>query len=558
MHSQWPFEEARRTEVTESVARARGLVRCRLGAGGWLLAAVAAFWLGLVWLWDAGYLALAYDDAYYYLRTVANLARGHGATFDQVNTTNGFHPLWLLLVAGLSLIVGEDPAHLMRWMLTVQALLVIAGLILLSTSFPRAGGWIVALGSLLVATFYGSRALVSGMESGLQFAVLAAGLAFSSLDREKRASTTGAAVVRGVLGGLATLARVEAVVFGLVLVTLPLLWPAGCAAADRRQRVRGAVLGLAAMAACLAPYVAWSWLEIGHLTPVSGAIKASYGVPLWVRYGAGVSVAAAAVFAAAPLVVWFRLRRGVSPEALWLLRTMAPLVAYLAFLVAYNLFARASLMLDSLWYLVPHLVLAIVVGGVLLQALAAKRWGRWLTRAAVGVLSVAVLASWARVGFHPDRVEIRLAARRSGEWIAATLPEDALGAGWDIGIVAAHSRRRVMNLEGLINSWDFKDRYLDKGRVGLYVDEIHRVDFIAQRVFLEGLSSSGSSISGVDFSDWWVARSECVSVPRSILRPGLGVVHPIHLVLTRERIVAGPRYSALDGAACSGLSLPVQ
>lgn len=206
-------------------------------AGAWLTVAVGAFWLGLVWLWDAGYLALIYDDAYYYLKTAANLARGYGPTFDQVNTTNGFHPLWLLIVTGLSLLVGEDPAHLMRWVLTLQALTVTAGLVLLGSAFPRARAWIVLVGALMAASFYGSRALVSGMESGLQFAVLAAGLAFTSVDGERRDST-GTAIARGVLGGLAALTRLEAAVFGVVLVALPLIWPAWEGGGDRRERAR--------------------------------------------------------------------------------------------------------------------------------------------------------------------------------------------------------------------------------------------------------------------------------------------------------------------------------
>ena len=35
------------------------------------------------------------DDAYYYYKVAQNITEGHGSTFDGINLTNGYHPLWL-------------------------------------------------------------------------------------------------------------------------------------------------------------------------------------------------------------------------------------------------------------------------------------------------------------------------------------------------------------------------------------------------------------------------------------------------------------------------------
>ncbi|HEX5659728.1 MAG TPA: hypothetical protein VFX59_21185, partial [Polyangiales bacterium] len=43
-----------------------------------------------------------YDDAYYYLGVAEHLARGQGSTFRAPLHTNGYQPLWLLLLAGLA------------------------------------------------------------------------------------------------------------------------------------------------------------------------------------------------------------------------------------------------------------------------------------------------------------------------------------------------------------------------------------------------------------------------------------------------------------------------
>ena len=75
----------------------------------WALTAVCAAWIGLIWLWEPAYLTLTVDDSYYYLQIARHLAAGDGFTFDGLNPTNGFHPLWLLL---LSLIAKAAPLDL--------------------------------------------------------------------------------------------------------------------------------------------------------------------------------------------------------------------------------------------------------------------------------------------------------------------------------------------------------------------------------------------------------------------------------------------------------------
>ena len=37
------------------------------------------------------------DDAYYYFKVAQNISEGHGSTFDGIDLTNGYHPLWMLV-----------------------------------------------------------------------------------------------------------------------------------------------------------------------------------------------------------------------------------------------------------------------------------------------------------------------------------------------------------------------------------------------------------------------------------------------------------------------------
>lgn len=39
------------------------------------------------------------DDSFFYLKTAWNISLGYGSTFDRVNLTNGYHPLWMLMLS---------------------------------------------------------------------------------------------------------------------------------------------------------------------------------------------------------------------------------------------------------------------------------------------------------------------------------------------------------------------------------------------------------------------------------------------------------------------------
>lgn len=66
----------------------------------------------------------AHDDSFFYLKTADNFAQGFGTTFDRINTTNGYHPLWLFLVAGIFYVIrlfGKiTPEELFRWVFVIH------------------------------------------------------------------------------------------------------------------------------------------------------------------------------------------------------------------------------------------------------------------------------------------------------------------------------------------------------------------------------------------------------------------------------------------------------
>ncbi len=63
------------------------------------------------------------DDAYYYFKVAQNITEGHGVTFDGINLTNGFHPLWMLVCIPVFALARFDLILPLRVLLLVMAVL---------------------------------------------------------------------------------------------------------------------------------------------------------------------------------------------------------------------------------------------------------------------------------------------------------------------------------------------------------------------------------------------------------------------------------------------------
>jgi len=71
------------------------------------------------------------DDAYYYFKVAQNISEGHGSTFDGINPTNGYHPLWMLVCVPIFALARFDLILPLRILIIVLAILRAATSILL-------------------------------------------------------------------------------------------------------------------------------------------------------------------------------------------------------------------------------------------------------------------------------------------------------------------------------------------------------------------------------------------------------------------------------------------
>jgi hypothetical protein len=110
------------------------------------------------------------DDAYYYFKVAQNISEGHGSTFDGINRTNGYHPLWMLVCIPIFALARFDLILPLRVLLLVMSGLSVATAILLYRLIGRIfAPAIGALAALFWVFSYDVFAILyqQGLESGI-------------------------------------------------------------------------------------------------------------------------------------------------------------------------------------------------------------------------------------------------------------------------------------------------------------------------------------------------------------------------------------------------------
>jgi len=444
-------------------------------AGAVLLAICLGLWLAG---WKAQGSATAWprfeDDAYYYLAIARNAASGHGFTADGLSPTNGFQPLWMWLLVPLAwLTSGDTTPLLLAAHAAVVAIFCATGALLCEGLRVRFGLAAALAGCALLLLPPFQNVLVSGMESGL------AVLVFVLLLRELLASGVLEArdaapgdLRTGLLVGLLLLARLDSVFIALALAgaLAAAQWAGsgGSPAARTLAVVRKGIGVFWPTLALVVPYLAWNQLSFGHLLPISGVLKTSFGSPgfapgnLSPPYWGLVVLSLAALAASPP---------SAPPPVRAVLRA---LVAGLALQTLHTLvFMRWAVFA---WHFALFIPIGALAAAVLARALLprlADGARPWLALALAAGLLLAEASSISRL-----QLAFMGAAGEAGRWVAQNLPDDAVLAMKDSGAFGYFAERRVMNLDGVVNSFEYQET-LCRGGLAAFLRQ-HGVGYVCQ------------------------------------------------------------------------------
>lgn len=491
-----------------------------------LVGAAALLRLSLAW-GDLGVLLrdATPDDAYYYFQIARELVAGGGPSLDGETPTNGFHPLWLLLLlpgaASLS-----DPLLALRAGLSLGALLGAASVALvyalLRAVGARRSSALVAAGAFAIHPTL-VRDSVNGLETSLAIATqgVAAWIFVALAARDTPVRLRDAAAL-GVAGGVMMLARTDAVVLFAALL-------AGVALHDRaawRRGLAGALVAGGVATLVVAPWLAWNLATFGSVLQVSAtAVPEQLQREYLARHGSG----AAALLRRAIEVTLRDLRRAgllyLAPSAAALrgvaavatgtfaLQLVAPsgparrlrrqcrlLAAPAGGIVGTFLVHTALRWWTREWYYAPLAFLGALALGLALDharaTVAALAPGRRWAPPATAVVAALLLAlalgpqqseRWGLRSLH------RLSQLEAATWIAQHTEPDARIGSFNAGILSYFSRRTVVNLDGAVNADALRAR--DAGQLLRYVVD-RRIGYVADfRSSLRALDCAASELA---------------------------------------------------------------
>lgn len=415
------------------------------------------------------------DDAFYYLQSAFNAAHAGRVSFDGITETNGFHPLQFLVSYFFATVLTKD--GLLRFAVAENAILVISTALLLAANLCRdcsrkVRPAIVAMLSFPIWYLY--IWLDAGMEMGL---VLFGGALFYC--SWERAYTHEFVSIR-------ENCWVSASAAVLILARLDMALPLSLFALVYATKgfkpgvvVRHWLAPAMIAVVILSPYLTWNLMKFGHLVPISGVVKAGIASDMranWRSLTGGSRIGELLVLLpllSAAVVLWLKSQTIRSRSSFLLL------VASTVFYYGYIIFYATQVFR---WYLAFPLVLQMVSISLLING-SLKHWNIKAICANGTAVGLAIFSAVLHAALYAwiARIETTsLYLKNIADDLNKRLDANDIIATYDAGVLGYFSQARVVNLDGLANSYEYYESYLLTGRVDEYLRKIKATHYLAR------------------------------------------------------------------------------
>ncbi len=427
------------------------------------------------------------DDAYYYFMIARNTVKLGSVSFDGINPTNGFHPLWwilLLPIFGFPESVGDFHVNLALSLACFLDVVAIWAIIQIVTTLSRrtilgiVAGLIYALNPMVILQ------VANGLETSLGMATLCLYWLAYLRWLSKRGNLSQSILV-GVLAGIMLLARTDSIFFfGLSMLGALWFW-------KRSRTWRPVVTVCSVVFVILVPWLLWSRLSVGSWLQESGtavpmAIRIRFALEqgggllptlkesfrqlfhpeLWLRGDPTGLPFLPGVFLWVVLIIgivirWVRRRDDLE---------VAVIVPMIGASMLLTIFHAGIRWYPRPWYFIPAAAAFSVGTAILATQLQLSR--KWMLAGLGTLLYFAFSAAvfW-QVGFYPWQREMRQAS----VWIDQNIPRSSTVGSFNAGIYAFYSGKRVVGLDGVVNHAAFE---AIKSRDVLHYLQMNDIEFL--------------------------------------------------------------------------------
>jgi len=407
------------------------------------------------------------DDTGYFYKIALNVVLGKGFTFDGINQTNGFQPLWLYLLLPLAWAMRDAPADLyLRAALIYQlSLVAIAGIVFFfaMSLYSRRS---IALAATTLFYICGVRTFANGMETGILVLCLSALLYFSLRHRPfSGSSAIKHAFVFGLLLGLTILARLD-MVFLLGIIYAFVLWQVlfNTKRTDKIQLIMQFLVSVIAFVLVTVPYFVYNKTQFGSVMPISGQLKNSFPYISQPSFGVDrfpsevlLIFISICIFSLMSSFLFLRSRAASTGQdgyklTILLIGSLYVLIHYLhtALFMKWAVFSWHF----AFYYFQLCIVFAYLLNGLSVRIPAFAKHS--ITTIVIVAFFVVLLGRTYRVatvqpgGWLPQ-------SYRAAVWVRNNLHPNARLALKDAGLFGLLSERSVVNLDGLVNNLEYQE-----------------------------------------------------------------------------------------------------
>lgn len=221
----------------------------------------------LLLLSENALISVVIDDAFYYFKTAQNIFFHHSSSFDLINVTNGYQPLWMVLLLPLAAMI-KTPWVFVKLAVCVNILLdLCVGLVLYRIIAKRSHLWYLPLIGFAVYFFNPAviRASVNGMETTLSSLLFVWLPSLTILRDTSPSELKWHRFLLGIAAGLLFLARTDNVFYIAVFILIAVFEESTI---KSRFKTFLIIVSTAFVVAC--PWLIFSYFEFGSIVQISG------------------------------------------------------------------------------------------------------------------------------------------------------------------------------------------------------------------------------------------------------------------------------------------------
>ncbi len=435
------------------------------------------------------------DDAFYYFRIARNIVEGYGSTFDGVNITNGYHPLWMLVLLPIFKIfsVGGvfDTAPIYATLSFSLMLSLATGLVLLKIFKKYTQNTHILSIGLFFWFFnpYNLYAVLNGLETSLTLFLLAA-FSLCILQTETVQRKTLHTVTTGIVGGLLILARLD-IIFVVFFGYLYLLY--------RRVNFKQILTSVSITSVIFLVWHIWNYKTYGMML-TSASITGTYVNQQLTFYDNGgkslflilktmvymfdraftqLAANTGAPFVVFPLVgiALYFFSKNISQFFIQIKqRTLSPLwFISLGLLVQMSISAMVRWSFRD-WYFIPTLFIFQFI--ILYACIQLAKEFKNFKYAALGICAIATGFFYISYDKHLQNREIMQdTIWKAVQWQNINLSQGTKIGSFNAGIQGYFSKHTLVNLDGLVNN--VASAHMLKHDMWKYITEVEKLDYIS-------------------------------------------------------------------------------